>query len=273
MNCCREKPKTAAVIEKWYRTLGFPQCYDREFHEALDTIPVSPDISIDTYDLNCPDGKKNLLSMLYLCEGVAEKYRELGIAEEILIATLQDIVRWTGHWSKVKGELFLGELPWLSRHMHVKLFKVGRLQFYMAPAEEEIPQFGIRKGDNVVELHIHHGGKLTPEAVQDSLRQGKEFLGRYFPDYTYTWFTCHSWLLDEKLKEYLPADSNIIRFGDLFTRVEQDDSNALLRFLFRWDTNEENLSTVECRTELHRKIKAAVLSGETFHEVLGVLKA
>jgi len=267
---CKHSEVTA-IIRKWYTALQFPERYEREFYQALDTIPVSPETNIETYDLHCPDGKRNLLSFLYMCEAVQSRYRELGIGQDILIDTLQDIVRWTGHWSLVKGELCLFELEWLARHMRCKLFKVGRLQFYMAPAKEDIPSHGIRQGDNVVELHIHHGDKLTPEVVEDSLKRGPEFLNTYFPDYTYSYFTCHSWLLDEKLKEYLSESSNIIRFGDRFHRVEAEDSNALLRFLFRWDTNEENLAQAVCTTPFQQKIKEAVLNGEQFHEVLGIL--
>lgn len=259
------------IIRKWYERLEFPAEFDREFALALETVTVSPETSIETYDIHCPDGKRNLLSFLYMCEEVERKYQELGIGEDILLGTLKDLVRWTQNWSAVKGELCLFELEWLSRHMKARLFKVGRLQFYMAPSPEDIPSHGIRKGDNVVELHIHHGGGLTPEAVADSMKRGPEFLKTYFPDYDYQYYTCHSWLLDETLKDYLPASSNIIRFGDLFQRVESEDSNALLRFLFRWDTNEENLCQAECKTRLHRAVKKAVLEGVQFHEVLGVI--
>lgn len=265
-------PQVTEVIRKWYRKLRFPKTFDGEFEYALATIPISDAIAIETYDLNCRDGKRNLLSFLFMCEALEEKYRQLGIGEDILMDTLQDIVRWTQNWSNVKGEVVLFELPWLARHMKAKLFKVGRLQFYMAPAKEDIPSHGIRKGDNVVELHIHRDGKLTPEAVAESLQAGRRFLETYFPEYHYDCYTCHSWLLDDKLREILPESSNIIQFGNRFDKVEQEDSNALLRFLFRWDTYEGNLSQMVCNTDLHRKVKKAVLAGETFHEVLGVMR-
>ena len=66
---------TKAIIEKWYKTLSFPTEYDTEFYKALDEIEISPDTKIDTYDIDCPDGKKNLLACLYMCEAEAEKCR------------------------------------------------------------------------------------------------------------------------------------------------------------------------------------------------------
>ena len=263
---------TAAVIRRWYTALCFPGEYDRAFEQALESIAVSDSVSIDTYDLACQDGRQNLLSFLYMCDALEEKYRQLGIPREILMDTLQDIVRWTQNWSIVKGELCLFELEWLARIMSAKLFKVGRLQFYLAPARMAVPQYGIQAGENVVELHIPRGEKLSPEAVDASLIQGKAFVATYFPDYSYEYLTCLSWLLDDKLKELLPESSNIIQFGNRFEKIEQEDSNALLQFLFRWDAYEGNLGQLVCNTDLQCKVKKAVLAGEIFHEVLGVIR-
>lgn len=263
---------TASVIRKWYSALSFPEGFDREFEKIVDTIPVAEDTCIETYDLQCADGKQNLLCFLYMCEALQAQYRRCGIGEDILMDTLRDIVRWTENWSAVKGELCLFELEWLARIMRFKLFKVGRLQFYMAPARQDVPEFGIRQGDPVVELHIPRGEKMSPGAVDASLAQGKAFLERYFPEYHYEYLTCISWLLDEKLKEYLPETSNIIHFGNRFHKVFSQESNFLLRFLFRWDTSEENLAQQVCNTQFQKTIRDAVLRGEVFHVTAGVLE-
>ena len=146
--------KTKDIIVKWYQKLHFPPQFDRDFEKMVETVDIPTDTCIETYDLNCPDGSKNLLSFLYMCEETERRYREKGIGEDILMDTLQDIVRWTENWSIVKGTLCLYELPWLERIMGARLFKVGRLQFYMAPARQDVPEFSIRQGDPVVELHI-----------------------------------------------------------------------------------------------------------------------
>lgn len=259
------------VIEKWYRALPFAKSYDNAFHEALDRIPISDAITLAGYDKTCTDGRRNLLSFLYLCEATAEKYRALGIPEDILLATLQDIPTWTVEWSNIKGELYLGELSWLTRHLDARLFRLGRLQFCMAEAEHDIPGYGIQKGDSVIEVHIPSGGKLDCEAALASLDMARAFFAHYFPDYSYTCFTCHSWLLDDTLKAYLPPESNIVRFGDLFDKVAEDDSYGLIRYLFRWDTTVENLPHAVCNSGFSQRIKSAVLGGVRFHETLGVI--
>ena len=155
--------------------------------------------------------------------------------------------------------------------MGARLFKVGRLQFYMAPCRADVPSHGLRQGDNVVELHIPRGERLNPEAVAESIERGKAFVQTYFPDFTYDYFTCISWLLDENLRKYLPEDSNIIRFGNLFERVYSVESDILIRFLFRWDTTVETLPQMVCQTKLHEKIKEAVLRGDKFYVTAGVI--
>jgi len=270
---CAENPEARAIAEKWYGRLHFSKLYDAQFKRALAEIKLSDAIKIESYDLECRDGRRNLLSFLFFAEALSEKYEKLGIPESVLLDTLHDIVIFTDEWSAVKGELYLGELNWLTRHLQAKIFKLGRLQFAFGEAECDAPSHGIKKGDPVLEMHIPKGGKLDRAAVLDSLKRAKEFFAKYFPDYRYKCFTCHSWLLDEKLSEFLPENSNIIQFGNMFERVRDDDTNILLRYLFRWDTTELNVSYATPNTALAEQVKRAVMRGEVFHETLGILKA
>ena len=192
---------TGPIIEKWYKLLGFPAEYDAQFYEALDAIDIPADTTLESYDMKSQDGKRNLLTFLYLCEGLQQKANGLGIPEEVLIETLKDIVIWTENYTEMKGTLFLGELEWLKLHMQFEMFRLGRLQFRMAKAYRDIPEAGIRKGDNVMEIHIPRGSKLDIGECERSIAWAKEFFARYFPEFAYTCFTCNSWLLDDTLKE------------------------------------------------------------------------
>ena len=262
---------TKSIIEKWYKALQFPAEYDAAFYEALDSIQIPADTTLEGYDLRSDDGKRNLLAFLYLCEDVAQKARARGIDEDILIATLKDLVIWTENYTQMKGTLFLGELGWLKITMEFAMFRLGRLQFRMAKAYRDIPEAGIAKGDNVMEIHIPRGSKLDIGECEKSLAWAKEFFARHFPEFTYTCFTCNSWLLDDTLKEYLPETSNIIRFGDLFTKVFSRDLNCLLSSIFPADTTEENLPNAVCTSSFAQRIKDAVLSGKQFHMTLGFI--
>ncbi len=263
--------KTKDIIRKYYSMLGFPERFDAEFASALESVYIPDGLRHKDYDLDCDDGEKNLLAHLYFCEELHERYRELGIPDEIFIDTMHDIAVWTETWSNVKGKLHLGELLWLKRHFEARLFKLGRLQFCIAGAEHEIPKYSIKKDEPLVEVHIQAGGKLSPEDCRASIDAARAFFAKYFPSYEYSVFTCHSWLLDEKLREVLRAGSNILAFGDMFDRVHADDSNALIRYIFAWDTTEENLAERVPQSSLGERVKAKVLAGESFHETLGVI--
>lgn len=267
-----DAPHVKEIIKKWYNKLEFPKCYDHDFYEALETVKISDAVTVETYDKNCKDGKRNLLSFLYMCEETERRYKEKGIPESILLDTLKDIPAWTRDWSNVKGELFLGELPWLSAHLRAKLFKLGRLEFCTNIAHHDIPQFGVKAGDRVIEVHIPSRGKLTPEACEASLEQARAFYAKYFPEYDHKCFTCHSWLLSETLNQYLPESSNILHFGNMFTRISTDESDALLRYIFRWDTNRQNLPYAVPNNEFAEKVKKAALKGAKFYDTLGAIK-
>lgn len=263
---------TAAVIEKWYKALSFPKEYDVEFYKALKEIEISPDTAINTYDLNCTDGKRNLLACLYMCEAQAENCRKKGINEDIIIDTLRDFVTWTNTWTKLKGELYLGELIWLNRHVDMKLFRLGRLQFCMSTAEHSVPEKGLREGDNVIEIHIPEGEALTKEACVESIERAKVFLAKYFPDFDYKCFLTHTWLLDDTLSQFLKPESNILKFQTLFEEVYRNESPAILHYTLGWDTTPENLESKTSANSFGQKIKDYFLSGGKFYEVLGILK-
>ena len=268
-----ENPEAKEIVKKWYTRLRFPKIYDKEFYSALDSMKVTDAMTVERYDKDSKDGAKNLIYYLYFCEELSRKYAALGIPEDVLLDTLGDLVVWTKTWTNVKGTLHLGELSWLSRPFLMKLFKLGRLQFCMESAEDDLPEFNVRKGDNVIGVHIQGEGKLDISECKKSIEAAKKFFKEFFPDFKYTIFTCHSWLIDEDLKEFLPESSNILKFGDMFYRAKNYDSNALLRYIFRWDTNEINLKYAYSSSAFAEKIKAAVLRGKTFHETLGVIES
>ncbi|MBR2466541.1 MAG: amidohydrolase family protein [Clostridia bacterium] len=265
-------PEVKTIIEKWYNKLGIPSIYNAEFKRALEEINISDAINIETYDKTSENGKRNFLSYLFLCEGLEEKYKAKGIPEKILLDTLSDIPVWCATWSYIKGGLYLGELSWLARHLGMKLFRLGRLQFCMADAEHDIPKYGVMCGDPVIEVHIPEGEKLDLAACEESVNAAREFFKTYFPEYDYKCFTCHSWLLDDTLKNYLPENSGIVRFGDMFDKVENEQSDAILKYLFRWDTTSLTLKYATPTSSLGEKVKKAHLGGVKFYETLGVIE-
>jgi hypothetical protein len=195
----------------------------------------------------------------------------MGIGEEILDATLADLVRWTVEWTNVKGELYLGEISWLARHLSASIFRIGRLQYCKGKAAEDFPSLGVLKGDPIIEVHIPKGERLTKENCLASLSEARAFFAAHFPDYEYKCFTTHSWLLDDTLKKYLPEESGILAFASLFEIAGRDASDALFKYIFTWDTTRLNLPYRYPFSSLAAKVQRAAMEGETFYEVHGAI--
>ena len=260
------------IIEKWYKKLEFPQKYDEEFYRALHKISVPMSATIDSYTFSDEASIDNLLAILYLCEEVSLRYKELNIPEDILVATLKDIVVWTNTYTVTNNRLCLGECFWLESHLNLQIFRIGRLQYRIGQSVHNVPEYNYVEGVDVLEIHIPEDGKLDIEDCKKSIASAKEFFAKYFPHYTYKYMTCNAWLLDTNLKKYLDKESNILRFADMFEVIYEFEADDILKRIFPWDTNRENLHEKIPTTSLARRVKEGVLKGDVFHVSLGVLK-
>lgn len=265
-------PEVKEIIKKRYQSLGFDKWYDNAFYSALEEYNISDAITIETYDENEKDGKRNLLSFLFMLEALEEKYKEKGITKEIFDDTASDVVRWTDIWTDAKNEMHLGELSWLKHHYQMKMFKLGRLQFLMSECRHAIPSKGLKVGDPVIEIHIPSAGPLDPEACKASVEMAKDFFAKYFPEFKYEYFTCHSWLLDETLAEILNENSNILKFQQLFDIVEQHEADSLLGYIFKWKINRRQAMNCVCNSSFAQRVKDRIAKNGKFYNGLGVYR-
>ncbi|MFI9639211.1 acyltransferase domain-containing protein [Micromonospora sp. NPDC051925] len=192
---------------------------------------------------------------LALVDVVTGYHRDHGVAGSVTWATLADLGRNLAIDRRMHGEGWPVMQSWLTLHVRGGLYELGRLQHH--------------RGDNAIGLHVPDSGPMTPESVDASLDEGRAFFPRHFPDERYTEFSCGSWLLDPQLREYLPEDSNIIRFQRRFTLlpyVEQDGPDAdieVLRFAFR--TLSTPLDQLPRRTVLQHAIVDHLRAGRHWH--------
>lgn len=188
---------------------------------------------------------------LALVEVVRGYHRDHGVPDAVSWATLADLGRNLAVDRRMRGEGWPVMQSWLTLHVRGAVYELGRLQHH--------------RGDGVIGLHIPDAGPLTPEAVSASLDEARVFFARHFPDEHYTAFSCGSWLLDPQLREYLPEDSNIIRFQRRFELEPYEEPEGLdadvevLRFVFRTLTTP--LDELPRRTVLQRAIVDHLSSG------------
>ena len=262
------------IIKKWYDALSFPKTYDADVEKLLASAELDELTTIEEYAPECHTAEYNLLAYLYFCEELSEKYREHGIPDEILKDTLSDIVTWTAVHYDIHGKVGLSEVNWLKNHLTFCLFKLGRLQFKMSPSKFDIPEAKICRGDSVMEIHIPEGGAMTPEQCKASIDAANDFFAKYFSDFKWEYYTCHTWLLDAGLSEILSERSNILAFQRMFkiSKSAKEKSDAIIKYTFRWDARRDMLDSFTPKSSFAERVKAKALSGGEFFEVLGYIK-
>lgn len=262
----------AKVIEKWYKELGFPREYDEQFYKLLNNEKNIPNDTFEEHEFvnTIEYAGKNLIAYLYFAETLKEKYEEKGISYDVLKDTLYDLVIWTDRAYETDRKIGVVNVDWMKLHFSFKLFRLGRLQFCMTGASMEISEKGIVKGEPILDVHIPRGDKLDINDCYASFEMAKKFFAKYFPEHEYKWLTCHSWMLDETIRQFLNPTSNILKFQTLFEAVRPVKMDSILHFVFKYGATREELPTYEARSDFARKIKEYALSGGEFYNTLGV---
>lgn len=172
--------------------------------------------------------RASLLCMLKIAVVKWDSYIEKGIPYSIYVDTMGDIKVWAYNYRRQTGVLGLAEVEWIYGSVNLFRFKLGRLQFNFEEFRENehyTVDVGLKNGDKVLDVHIQQDGPFTDELCGESFKMAEEFYEKYFSDFDYKAFTCHSWLLSPGLAQVLPETSNIIKFGKRFTILEYDPEN------------------------------------------------
>ncbi|MGW1951781.1 acyltransferase domain-containing protein [Streptomyces sp. NPDC001920] len=189
-------------------------------------------------------------------------HRERGIPAEVSRRTLADLGRNMAEHRRRYGRTGVQAPWWLVRHFRGELYQLGRLQFERTRLGERtaaaLAAAGLDAGPGTPCLNLHipdFHGPLSPAAVDRSLALAREFFPRHFPQERYAAATCHSWLLDPQLAEYLPEDSNIVRFQTRWSMAPQGGEptdTEPVRFVF--GDPESPVDGLPRRTALERAV-------------------
>ncbi|MFG1702076.1 acyltransferase domain-containing protein [Nonomuraea sp. M3C6] len=199
-------------------------------------------------------------------------HRELGIPEEVSWATFTDLGRNMAVHRKRHGTGGLHAPHWFMLHARGILYELGRLQFNRGRLSRAVTTDGmpVGPGDPALGVHIpDFHGPLTPKACDASFEWARRFFPRHFPEEDYRVMTCGSWLLDEQLARYLPADANIVAFQRRFHLLDRFDDSDMLSFVFGGDATD--LSELPRRTRLERAIADHLASGGAWYGRIGWL--
>jgi GNAT-like C-terminal domain/N-acyltransferase N-terminal domain len=156
-------------------------------------------------------------------------HRERGVPDSVSRHTLADLGRQMAVHHRRHGVGGLVSPGWLTLHFRGLLYQLGRLQFQRdrlggrSGAAVRAAGLPYGTGDPCLALHVpDFRGPLTPAACDRSLMLARAFFAEHFADEPVGVALCHSWLLDPQLAEYLPGDSNIVRFQARFAPARPD---------------------------------------------------
>jgi hypothetical protein len=205
-------------------------------------------------------------------------HRSRGISEEVSWASMADLERHMTIHRRMYDATGVDAPWWLSMCLRAEAFDLGRLQFnwfhlgigddspwWYPEAEADRRGVGFRRGDSCVGVHIPESGPLTPAACDDAFGGAKRFYDEYFPlaDQSRRLATCWSWLLDDQLADWLPAESNIVKFQRRFELVPGwiENDHGILEFVFRVPDPLDRLDSLPQRTALERAAVAHLKAG------------
>ena len=184
-------------------------------------------------------------------------YDELGISETIYYDTFLDIRFWQGHYFLKTGQPGMDEYSWLTKHLLLQIFRLGRLQFEPLAFNRELTtgERKLKPGDLVLNVHIPEGGALDKDECDKSYGEASRFF-RGIPPV----FTCNSWLLSPALTRLLEPGSNIINFQNQYHVYDIDwESRQGERRIFEEVKDDPDLYPET--TSLQRKAKKYLQDG------------
>ena len=266
-------------ILKWFDILQFPTEWKTATIEAINTFDLA---EIEKQEkpyawlLEQENKMTGMLYALYKCEDFFNQGIQKGIPEEILVATLQEIRRHSQNYNRAtKGEkIGLRQIKWAEVILSGRLYCLGRLEFEMKTIQKTWENGGITTpGAKVLSVHIPRtGGPLLDEEAEESFKMSKVFFKKYFHDFDYKCYFCHSWLLDPTLRKLLKPDSNIVKFLDRFDVTETNESESGLRIIFGGDTTYENVLEKTPQTGLQKSAYEYIKNGGKLLEGFGFIE-
>ena len=216
------------------------------------------------------DSRNSVAAFLETLPDIRRYHAERGISDEVSWATLADLGQQLNVSRRTNGEYGLETHWWMTIHWTGAIYTLGRLQFLLHQVPDGNPVPGTEPGEWVIGVHISETGPLTPESVDDSFAQAREFFPQHFPEYPVKTATLGSWLLDPYLLDNLPPDSNMVRFGRRFTPygVPRDAQDSAIFFTFR-SHDLSQLDKFPQDTTLQRLVVNRIKEGGTWQNAFG----
>lgn len=212
-----------------------------------------------------------LAAALLISEDAYKQYKKLGIPDEVFYDTFSDISVWVNTAKREENIDGLLEVWWIRHILYLNMFKLGRMQYQFYKTDYILSGLSplqalkapIKNKSRVLNIHIPEGARLDYSECEKSVLLARKFFSEYFPEYDYKGFVCDSWLLDPRNTEFMSADSNIMKFSNLFCTVLKPHKNnkEIIRRLWGKQNEKTVFSLLSENTDLQKRTKKYLLSG------------
>jgi hypothetical protein len=180
-------------------------------------------------------------------DGARAFLRREGSPEGVIDSTFDVLARHCATHQRKWGSIGVDAGWWMLPVLRGEMVQIGSLQFHrvtlgvgtLSPAswfsDDVDLGVGFRRGDSSLGLHIPQRVDLSPDALDETMREAREVLARLWPAHQRRLATCQTWMLDERLRTYLDANSNIVRFQERFNlpSLWYEDDEDVLDFVFQ----------------------------------------
>ena len=245
--------------------------FDNYFYKYSENVNIDFDSMLEECEaiaakLKLHEYSVKLLIYICLSKALKEHYVKAGYSIELYNRTILDLKYKLIECKLIKSVDGTFVARWISGFFKMTRFGFKRLQFEIGKSKVDytVGEKSIKVGDPVIVVHIPRTETpLTPAEFEEDFETVKEFFKDTFKG-TPTVFTCHSWLLYEKLRDFLRESSNIIAFMNKFDIVYNDylDDGDYSQLWRLYDVAYSgNLDDLPEKTSLHRAYKKYLKNG------------
>lgn len=250
----------------------FNELYELLYFSGLDRAEIKKMWSAkklqDLFEIECHPFITNLLllSGYNLHMQNVNRYNLDNVQKDIHIKRVYESLTRDIYEKQLPG-IRISQMLWGVYFTNVRIIQVGRLQYEQCnynPIDETIHE-------KCVKIHIPKGDRLDIQEVEESLKNSKYYIKKYFNLDNHNYY-CVSWLLSKELHEIVSETSNIYKFYNLFDITPSSSATSdILNFVFgSRDINEYN--NLPENTSLQKKLKEMLISNKEINLGIGKVK-
>lgn len=242
-------------------------------------IPIWPDFPADDRL-----GRYFFFYLFALDAPAARDYLDgAGFPREVVERSFDVLARHCATHLRKWGVIGVDAGWWMLPVLRGELVQVGSLQYHrvnlgvgsLSPSPwysaQESAELGVgfRHGDPSIGLHIPQRTDFAPRDLDRSIAEARELLGEVWPVGQRRLATCQTWMLDDRLGQYLAPTSNIVAFQSRFTLLArwQEDDEDVLEFVFRRPNT--GLDDLPQTTSLERAVVRVLREGQHWRNRTG----